>query len=359
MQVTPRVSPDGAIVMQIYTEKSTVGPDATGIPIAVDANGNPIRSPQIPITTAQTIVLARSGQTVILGGLITKDLEEDTRRVPYLADIPVIGRLFRYDQVHNKRTELLIILTPFLVTSTDQIDWINAREGQRMSWCLADLVNIHGPVPFPGNPMFNPSPTPLIYPDIDPAGYPTGPDPYGPVPSFPPPGGGPPPAGVPGMTVPGSIPTPSTTPTPVPPAPAAPAPYPPGAPPYGTPPPSAPPYGAPPYGAPPTSIPPYGLPPPIVPPAPPAPGLGAPENVPQRSIVVPPPPSPIPPGPPGGGHGALAPPAIEAVAPPAGTARLPRSSAPQMPFAAPPNTMYPLTGPQSVAPADYQQPVMR
>src|SRR5207302_1304837 len=172
LQVTPRVSLDGTIAMQIYAEKSSVGPDSTAIPISTDANGNVIRSPQIPRTLAQTTVLARSGQTVVLGGLITKDLEENSRRIPYLADIPVIGRLFRFDSVINTRTELLIIMTPYLVTSEDQIDWINSRESERMSWCVADLVNIHGPVPMGGNPAFNAGPTPLIFPDLQPGAIP-------------------------------------------------------------------------------------------------------------------------------------------------------------------------------------------
>ena len=91
LEVTPRTSPDGTIVMQINATKSEVGPEATGIPIFTDAGGNVIRSPQIPITTAQTIVSAKSGQTIILGGLITKNQLETTRRIPYLGDIPVAG----------------------------------------------------------------------------------------------------------------------------------------------------------------------------------------------------------------------------------------------------------------------------
>lgn len=170
LQVQPRTSPDGTIVMQIYAEKSVVGPESTAIPIGTDANGNVIRSPQIPITTAQTTVSAKSGQTIILGGLITKDQTEITRRIPYLADMPVFGRLFRYDSVDQNRTELLIIMTPYIVQSQEQIDIINQMETERMSWCIADVVNIHGPVGLSGNPAFNGHETPLIFPDVDPAG---------------------------------------------------------------------------------------------------------------------------------------------------------------------------------------------
>jgi type II secretory pathway component GspD/PulD (secretin) len=172
LEVTPRTSPDGTIVMLVNATKSQVGPDATGIPIFTDANGNVIRSPQIPLTTAQTTVSARSGQTVILGGLITKNQNETTRRIPYVADIPVVGRLFRFDTYSNQRTELLIILTPYIMDSAEDIEWLNARESERMSWCLADIVNIHGPVGMSGNAAYNMGPSDVIYPDITP-GSPT------------------------------------------------------------------------------------------------------------------------------------------------------------------------------------------
>ncbi len=168
LEVTPRTSPDGTIVMQINATKSSVGPEAEGIPIFTDASGNVIRSPQIPLTTAQTTVSARNGQTVILGGLITKSMSESTRRIPYLGDIPVLGRLFRFDSVSEERTELLIIMTPYIIQNEEQSEWLNQRETERMSWCIADVVNIHGPVGVGGNPAFNTSPSDVIFPDVDP-----------------------------------------------------------------------------------------------------------------------------------------------------------------------------------------------
>src|SRR5690606_13272788 len=71
MQVRPRISPDGLVVMEITTEKSAVGPEAEGIPISVSAGGQIVRAPRIDATTAYTTVSALSGQTVVLSGLIT------------------------------------------------------------------------------------------------------------------------------------------------------------------------------------------------------------------------------------------------------------------------------------------------
>ena len=164
--VKPRTSPDCVIVMEINAEKSQLGPIDQGIPISINANGDVIRSPQINITTAQTTVSARSGQTVILGGLITTSNNEITRRVPYLADVPVLGRLFRFDSITKQRTELLIIMTPFIMRSDEDIEWMNQRESERMSWCLADIVNVHGEVPFAAQGGARDYGTsPLIFPD--------------------------------------------------------------------------------------------------------------------------------------------------------------------------------------------------
>ncbi len=164
--VTPRTSPDGLIVMEINAEKSQLGPIDQGIPISINANGDVIRSPQINITTAQTTVSARSGQTVILGGLITTSESEVTRRVPYLADVPVVGRLFRFDSITKQRTELLIIMTPFIMRTDEDVEWMNQRESERMSWCLADIVNVHGEVSMSaGAGAKYPGDSPLIFPD--------------------------------------------------------------------------------------------------------------------------------------------------------------------------------------------------
>jgi type II secretory pathway component GspD/PulD (secretin) len=171
LQVIPRTSPDGLIVMQISAEKSELGPEATGVPTFISSTGQVIRSPQIFINTAQTVVSAQSGQTVLLGGLITNSREQETRRTPYLSDVPVLGRLFRYDFEVTRKTELLIIMTPHIVRTDEDIERLNARESERMNWCLADVANVHGDVSWAkGSGPWDGKTTPLIFPDQDPTG---------------------------------------------------------------------------------------------------------------------------------------------------------------------------------------------
>jgi type II secretion system protein D len=144
LQVRPRISPDGLVVMEIFANKSEVGPESEGIPISFSTTGVPLRAPRFEVSAAQTTVSALSGQTVILGGLIQNRKNDVHRRVPIIADIPLIGDLFRYDSVFEERRELLIILTPQIIYNKLDSDLVKQIESSRMSWILSDVVNIHG-----------------------------------------------------------------------------------------------------------------------------------------------------------------------------------------------------------------------
>ncbi len=171
--VTPRISPEGLVVMEIDAEKSRLGSVDDGIPISINNNGDVIRSPIIDTITAQTTVSAASGQTVILGGLITKDDQTIARRVPHLSKIPILGSLFRFDSVDRRRTELLFIMTPYIVRDEADLEMVKQMESQRMSWCLADVVSVHGDhnLGESGNShvaCWDCGPTKVIYPDLMP-----------------------------------------------------------------------------------------------------------------------------------------------------------------------------------------------
>jgi type II secretion system protein D len=144
LNVLPRISPDGLVVMQITAQKSEVGPEAEGIPISVSPAGQVLRAPRIEITQALTTISALSGQTVVLGGLLQTRKFDVHRRVPLIADIPLIGDLFKYDSVAEERRELLIILTPRIVYGKLDADLVKQIESSRMSWILGDVVNLHG-----------------------------------------------------------------------------------------------------------------------------------------------------------------------------------------------------------------------
>lgn len=143
--VVPRISPDGLVVLDITAENRRLRPLNEGVPVAVSPNGDPILQPIQDAIIARTVVSAMSGQTVVLSGLITKEDNELHRRVPILADVPLLGDLFRFDSVSTTRRELLIVMTPHVVKNRFDSEMIKQIESARMNWCLTDIVNLHGP----------------------------------------------------------------------------------------------------------------------------------------------------------------------------------------------------------------------
>jgi len=168
LDVLPRINVDGLVVMEITAIRSKLGPEEEGIPISVAADGTTIRSPRIDIVEAQTTVSAMDGQTVVMGGLITKDKSEVHRQVPWLGDVPVLGRLFRVDSVTEEKTELLIILTPHVIDNDEDAERIKRVEAARMQWCLGDVIEMHGDPFAESGRASDDSQTTVIYPDLDP-----------------------------------------------------------------------------------------------------------------------------------------------------------------------------------------------
>jgi hypothetical protein len=137
MRVTPRVNPDGKVLMRVEPTIASVSP-------ALVSLGNGIQQPVFNVQTVQTTVLASDGETIVLGGLITKQDQRVENGYPFLKDIPYIGALFRYRSHQVQRREVLIIMTPHIIrTEADQAR-ILAEEAARQHWCVPDIGRIHG-----------------------------------------------------------------------------------------------------------------------------------------------------------------------------------------------------------------------
>ncbi|KLU07286.1 General secretion pathway protein D [Rhodopirellula islandica] len=168
LRVTPRVGADGLIMMAIDASRSDINPNEGQI-IGSFQDDVPIFVPAIDRTQAQATVTAFDGQTVVFGGLIQKFRQNRTRRVPYLADIPLVGTFFKYDSEIETRSELLVVMTPILVTGHEDLEYVKQVESSRMSWCLADVVEMHGDVGLSGGyGLWGPAVGPTIYPDLHP-----------------------------------------------------------------------------------------------------------------------------------------------------------------------------------------------
>jgi general secretion pathway protein D len=174
MQIQPRTNEDGLINMIVAISRATI--DRTnGLEVVSGTNvaGETVTTltPAFNQTIAQTRVTAYDGQTVVIGGLISKARTSQSRRVPWLADIPIAGALFRYDKEIESRSELIVVMTPRVINFNDanKLDMIKMVETSRMSWCLADVLNVYGDKGLsPGNGLWGPAASPVIYPDENP-----------------------------------------------------------------------------------------------------------------------------------------------------------------------------------------------
>lgn len=145
LAVTPRISPDGSIVMETVATKSSLSSE--GVPIFTDIEtGSVIESPIINLTTAQATVSVPNGQTVVLGGMITKDEVNFRRNVPWIGDLPILGIPFRYEGKSTRRTELLIFLTPRVIYNDIDSEVIKRVETERLHFLEKEAEAIHGPL---------------------------------------------------------------------------------------------------------------------------------------------------------------------------------------------------------------------
>jgi len=103
--VTPHITADQSIIMQIEVTRNA--PDTT-VP-------TPTGSPAIAKNVAETQTLVKDGQTLVLGGIYTIEKSQRQSRVPYLHRIPVIGNMFKNNEITDSRKELLVFVTPRIV----------------------------------------------------------------------------------------------------------------------------------------------------------------------------------------------------------------------------------------------------
>lgn len=143
LDVTPRITPDGMVIMDIYAERSRFGPEAEGTVVGIQGTRE-IRVPRKEMVKVQTTISAMNGQTVILGGLITEDKSTVTRGVPVLNKIPVIKSLFEYKSTSCTRSELIIIMTPMIINSECEMELIKQQELARIHVCVSDVIRLGG-----------------------------------------------------------------------------------------------------------------------------------------------------------------------------------------------------------------------
>ena len=110
LTVTPRVNSGGLVTMEIKQEVSS----------AISTTSSNIDAPTIQQRQIESVVAINSGETIVLGGLIQNTQTENEGGLPGLHRIPLIGKLFGQTSNENRRTELLVLITPRVVRNRNE-----------------------------------------------------------------------------------------------------------------------------------------------------------------------------------------------------------------------------------------------
>ncbi|MFP5460290.1 MAG: type IV pilus secretin PilQ [Gammaproteobacteria bacterium] len=105
LEVTPQITPEGNVIMEVEVNRDALGALTPG-GYAIDKR------------SVRTQVLVENGGTVVIGGIYEQFERKTENKVPLLGDIPVVGNVFKNTQRRNDRTELLVFLTPRVVSDT-------------------------------------------------------------------------------------------------------------------------------------------------------------------------------------------------------------------------------------------------
>lgn len=105
LKVTPQINEGDSIYLNIEQEVSSIDNTAPSSSLG----------PTFNTRTIQNTVQVRSGETVVLGGLIDNSTQESVSKVPLLGDIPIVGNLFRYKSVNNSKRNLMVFIRPIII----------------------------------------------------------------------------------------------------------------------------------------------------------------------------------------------------------------------------------------------------
>ncbi|MGH7965004.1 MAG: type II secretion system protein GspD, partial [Candidatus Binatia bacterium] len=137
LTILPQVNSAGLVNMEIRQEVSAVG-------VAVFGNTN---SPSFISREAETTVVVQDGESVLIGGIIADENRRSRSGVPFLMDLPVLGRLFRVDREELNRIELIVLITPHVIRNRDEARSVTAEFESRIRNFRDMLERVRRPQP--------------------------------------------------------------------------------------------------------------------------------------------------------------------------------------------------------------------
>jgi general secretion pathway protein D len=112
LKVRPRINHDGLVILDIVQQVSSAEVNTFG----------GTESPVISTRELKTRLAVKNGQSIMMGGLISKNNGSIQSKIPLLGDIPLLGWAFKYEKRNNDKTELLVMITPYVIETDDVLD---------------------------------------------------------------------------------------------------------------------------------------------------------------------------------------------------------------------------------------------
>ncbi len=137
LYVTPEISREGSITMKIRPEVSS------SQYVNFGTSASPKNIPIVTTSEAETTVVINDGTTIIIGGLRKDEKTETVRKIPLLGDIPLVGALARSKSSEVKATDLIILLTPHLVSGTEAVtdfSEVPPKDGKTVKMYKGDII---------------------------------------------------------------------------------------------------------------------------------------------------------------------------------------------------------------------------
>ncbi len=124
VKIKPNINTEGILTLNIDVEDSETEPTSS----------SSINSPTFSTTTLSTVVVAGTGQSILLGGMMQDNINTTEMKVPLLGDIPIIGNFFKNTSKNKTKTELIILMTPTIITRTEDAARITDEMKQGVQW---------------------------------------------------------------------------------------------------------------------------------------------------------------------------------------------------------------------------------
>ncbi len=134
LDIVPRINSDRTVTILIRQDTSTVNVGGTSLP-GINNAGDSVSIPIDTVNSAniESTIIAKDGLTVALGGMIRQTRELDDRKVPGLGDVPILGNLFKRQVDEDERTELILLVTPHILTTPEDAEEVSKKRLRKLS----------------------------------------------------------------------------------------------------------------------------------------------------------------------------------------------------------------------------------